>query len=137
MSQAETISHGGKRLAVFLHHSVAPKGLSFLTQDSDFVQVGLWSYDQGQKLQAHVHNEVERKVSRTQEVLLVKTGRVAARIFDNSERLVKTIELGPGDVLILLDGGHGYDILEDGTSVVEVKNGPYPGAEADRRRIGG
>jgi len=44
-------------------------------------------------------------------------------------------EAGAGDVVILLRGGHGYDIIEDGTQVLEVKNGPYLGAEADRRRI--
>ena len=40
-----------------------------------------------------------------------------------------------GDVVILLRGGHGYDIIEDGTQVLEIKNGPYLGAEVDRRRI--
>jgi len=39
------------------------------------------------------------------------------------------------ETLILLKGGHGYEILEDGTRVLEVKNGPYPGAEVDRRRL--
>jgi hypothetical protein len=40
-----------------------------------------------------------------------------------------------GDILILLQGGHGYEILEDGTQVLEVKNGPYIGADLDRRRF--
>ena len=40
-----------------------------------------------------------------------------------------------GDILILLTGGHGYEILTEGTQVLEVKNGPYVGAEADRRRL--
>jgi hypothetical protein len=35
----------------------------------------------------------------------------------------------------LLRGGHGYEILEDGTQVLEVKNGPYLGPDVDRRRL--
>ena len=36
---------------------------------------------------------------------------------------------------MLLRGGHGYEILEDGTQVLEVKNGPYLGPDVDRRRL--
>ena len=37
--------------------------------------------------------------------------------------------------MICLEGGHGYEILEDNTRVLEIKNGPYPGPEKDRRRL--
>jgi len=37
--------------------------------------------------------------------------------------------------LILLEGGHGFFIKEDDTVILEVKNGPYLGAEMDRHRI--
>lgn len=36
---------------------------------------------------------------------------------------------------MLLAGGHGYRIEADGTEVLEVKNGPYAGAAADRVRF--
>jgi len=48
---------------------------------------------------------------------------------------VAELVIGTGDVAILLRGGHGYEILEDGTEVLEVKNGPYVGADRDRRRL--
>ena len=37
---------------------------------------------------------------------------MAGYIFDEPEELVKRIELNSGDILILLKGGHGYEILE-------------------------
>jgi hypothetical protein len=37
--------------------------------------------------------------------------------------------------MVLLAGGHGYEILEDNTKILEVKNGPYLGASEDRKRI--
>jgi hypothetical protein len=71
----------------------------------------------------------------TQEVLFVRQGRICAHIFDISEKKVASVEVAAGDVIVLLHGGHGYDVLEDGTQVLEVKTGPYLGPEVDRRRL--
>lgn len=110
-------------------------GLNFFSQDQEYVQVGSWGYDTGTALKPHVHNHLPREIEVTQEVLYVRKGRILARIFDLQDQPAATFEAGEGDVVILLRGGHGYDIIEDGTQVLEVKNGPYLGAEADRRRI--
>ena len=110
-------------------------GLKFFSPDGDYQQVGTWGYSAGKALLAHSHNEVARTVLWTQEVLYVRAGRVRAEIFDTSDRKVATLEAGAGDLLVLLRGGHGYQILEDGTQVLEIKNGPYVGADADRRRL--
>ena len=111
------------------------KGLSFFSSDCEFQQVGTWGYDAGKTLQAHVHKNVPRTIDRTQEVLFVKQGKIEAEIFDTSDVKVAVIEVCAGDILILLEGGHGYRILEDDTQVLEIKNGPYVGANDDRRRI--
>jgi len=111
------------------------KGLSFYSQDGDFIQLGTWCYDAGRVLQPHIHNTVPRTTERTQEFVFVRKGRLLTRIFDRHRKPVTEIEMGAGDMLVLLAGGHGYDILEDDTQVIEVKNGPYPGAEADRTRF--
>jgi hypothetical protein len=110
-------------------------GLSFFSEDEEYVQVGAWGYDNGKELLAHTHNEVSREVLWTQEVLYIRKGKVKANIFDTSEQKVAEFVVTEGDVLILLRGGHGYDILEDGTQVLEIKNGPYVGADRDRRRL--
>jgi len=131
---SRVIEAKGERLAIYIPASWE-KGLSFCSQEGDFLQVGMWGYDKGVKLQPHIHNEVRREPSRTQEAIFVKSGRVAASIFDEEGDFVERLELDHGDTLVLLKGGHGYEILEDNTQVLEVKNGPYPGAEVDRRRI--
>lgn len=110
-------------------------GLNFFSPYEDFQQVGTWVYSAGKKLAAHAHNSVAREVTWTQEVLYVRRGRLRAEIYDSKDHKVTELEAGPGDVLILLSGGHGYEILEDGTEVLEVKNGPYVGADRDRRRL--
>jgi oxalate decarboxylase/phosphoglucose isomerase-like protein (cupin superfamily) len=96
---------------------------------------GLTFFSAGKELKAHIHNEVPREVLWTQEVIFVKKGKIRANIFNTSEEKVAEIEVNTGDIIILLRGGHGYDILEDGTQVLEVKNGPYVGPDRDRRRL--
>jgi hypothetical protein len=110
-------------------------GLAFFSSDEDFIQVGTWQYPAGKQLLAHIHNECTRTVLWTQEALLVRKGKLRAKIYDTRETLVQEIIVSAGDVIILLRGGHGYEILEDGTQVLEIKNGPYVGADADRRRL--
>ncbi len=136
MSEAVEIKEGDLILARYIPADVAwREGLNFFSSDVDFIQVGTWGYGTGKALKAHIHNEVRREVFWTQEVLFVKKGRVRANIFSTQQNKVAELSLEAGDVIILLHGGHGYDILEDGTQVLEIKNGPYLGADADRRRI--
>ena len=111
------------------------EGLKFFSQDSEYVQVGTWGYSSGKELLAHSHNEVKREVSWTQEVLYIRKGRIRADIYNASNKKIAELIGEEGDLLILLNGGHGYVILDDGTQVLEVKNGPYLGADVDRRRI--
>ena len=110
-------------------------GLSFFSEDEDYIQVGTWGYDSPKELLAHTHNEVHRDVAWTQEVIFVKKGSIRAEIYDLSNNKVKDIVCKTGDIIILLRGAHGYHILEDDTQVLEVKNGPYVGAELDRGRL--
>lgn len=110
-------------------------GLKFYSNDDEYMQVGTWGYDKDKELLAHSHNEVSREVLYTQEVLYIKQGSIEASIYDISDNLVEKFVAKEGDVVILLRGGHGYRILEDKTQVLEVKNGPYVGAEKDRRRL--
>ena len=111
------------------------EGLNFYSTNDEYIQVGIWGYNSGKELKAHIHNEVTREVLWTQEVIFVQRGVIRANIYNTKEELVAQLRISAGDVIILLRGGHGYDILEDGTKVLEVKNGPYVGPDRDRRRL--
>lgn len=136
MAEVVEIKEGDLILARHIPSDAAWRdGLNFFSPDSDFIQVGTWGYGTGKELKAHIHNEVQREVLWTQEVLFVRKGMVKANIFDTNQKKVAELNVQAGDVIILLRGGHGYEILEDGTQVLEIKNGPYVGADTDRRRI--
>lgn len=111
------------------------EGLNFATSDKDFEQVGFWNYKNGYKLNPHIHLESPRQILKTQEVIFVKEGCLRADIFSQSEKFIKSIELKTGDTAIFLEGGHGYEILQDNTKVLEIKNGPYLDPEKDKRKI--
>lgn len=136
MSEIKEFKDGELTLARYIPADIAwSEGLSFFSKDEDFIQVGVWGYDNGKALKAHIHNEVKREVLWTQEVLFVRKGIIRAAIYDTSEKVIAKVDVHAGDIMILLRGGHGYDILEDGTQVLEIKNGPYVGPDLDRRRL--
>jgi len=133
--KTEKITDNGQVLAIIIRDAVWEKGLHFFSAEEDFQQVGIWGYDKGHKLAPHIHLDAPRMVARTQEVIFIKNGRLRADIYNENKKYLTSVELNKGDTAILLCGGHGYEILEDNTKVLEIKNGPYPGAEKDRERI--
>lgn len=127
--------HDGNVIARLITQQDIEDGLNFFSKDSDFLQVGAWRYEEGRELKAHIHNKVERVINRTHEALYIIKGSVEARLYSLEENLTETLTVNAGEMLVLLDCGHGYTILEDGTTVLEIKNGPYLGADKDRYRI--
>ena len=133
--KTEKIMNEDSILAIIIRNTDWEEGLNFVSSDEDYQQVGIWGYNKGKKLAPHIHLFKPREVLHTQEVVFVKDGRIRADIYTENEDFLKSVELGKGDAIILLNGGHGYEILEDHTKVLEVKNGPYIGADEDRKRI--
>lgn len=130
------IKTGGKVLARHIKQEDIKTGLNFFSGAEDFVQVGVWGhYEAGKELQAHIHNPFERVSSRTYEVLYVIKGGIEASIYDLEEKFIEKLSVNQGEILVLLECGHGYQILSEDTTVLEVKNGPYAGAEKDRYRF--
>ena len=43
--------------------------------------------------------------------------------------------LNTGDLAVFAYGGHGYEILEDDTQIIESKNGPFIDVDTDKSRF--
>jgi mannose-6-phosphate isomerase-like protein (cupin superfamily) len=89
----------------------------------------------GKIIDAHVHNPVPRTVAYTQEALFIKRGRLRVDFFDEKQNYLLSRELKGGDVILLVKGGHGFEVLED-LEMIEVKQGPYAG-DQDKTRFDG
>lgn len=131
----EAIKDKDEVLALVLRNGDFPEGLNFHTQDSDFVQLATWRYNKGKESAVHSHNIVDRTAKRTQEIIYIKKGKVKFNIYTEEDQLCREVVLNAGDLIIVFAGGHGMEILEDGTQALEFKNGPYPGLEKDKREI--
>jgi len=114
--------------AVVMRESFHKEGLHFVTSENNTQQIGYMSYDAGYKIQPHTHSIIDRTINRTTEVLYVKSGKVLAKIYTEKRELFKEIYLLSGDFILLLSGGHGFDIIEDSV-MIEIKQGPYLGLD--------
>src|SRR5262245_49801069 len=132
MEHLERILYNGMPLAYIIRTGMNPGGTTFLTPPEFKQQVGFVVYPAGGEIQRHVHRPLERHLIGTSEVLIVRRGRCEIDIYNNGRELVATRELGQGDIMLMVDGGHGFRMLED-TVFLEVKQGPYTGVEEKER----
>ncbi len=127
----ETIAHDGAVLAYIAQGGVLPSQTTFLTPAECTMQVGHVVYPGGGEIPRHAHLPIERHLVGTTEVLAVQQGRCEVDVYSEDRQLVATRQLGVGDILISVGGGHGFRVLED-LVLLEIKQGPYPGKLAEK-----
>lgn len=129
----EEIRDGDTIIAVIIRSSFDEPGVHFFSQPDFSQQLGSIRYPAGHSIVPHVHNRVSREVMYTQETLFIRSGRVRADLYRDDRSFLVSRELGPGDVILLSTGGHGFEVIEE-CSMIEVKQGPYAG-EGDKTRF--
>jgi len=80
----------------------------------------------GHVVDPHVHNPVVRTIVGTQEVLVMRRGKILISLYSEEFALNAEITLQAGDVILLAAGGHRIEVLEE-SEILEVKQGPYGG----------
>uniref|UniRef100_A0A7V3N548 Cupin domain-containing protein n=1 Tax=candidate division CPR3 bacterium TaxID=2268181 RepID=A0A7V3N548_UNCC3 len=131
MDNLEKIKDEEKLIAIILRSNHHSDKIEFFSPPDFSQQLGYLPHKKGNIIPAHFHKEVHRKVTVTQEVLFIRKGRVLVNFYSTDQKFIASRELGPGDVLFLCSGGHGFKILED-TEMIEVKQGPYSGKDSDK-----
>jgi mannose-6-phosphate isomerase-like protein (cupin superfamily) len=131
----EQIEHNGEMLALIVRAEYSKPGISFFTPDDLSQQLAYMQHPAGKIIDAHVHNPVSRSVAYTQETLFIKRGRLRVDFFDERQKYLESRELKAGDVILLVKGGHGFEVLEE-LEMIEVKQGPYAGDQDKTRFVG-
>lgn len=131
----ETIKDKGNILAIIVRNNFHKEGISFFTPDDFSQQLAYMSHPTGKIIQAHVHKQVERKVHFTKEVLFIKKGKLKVDFYNDDQEYLESRILESGDVILLSEGGHGFEVLEN-IQMFEVKQGPYAG-DMDKVRFEG
>lgn len=124
----EEIRHEGRMIGMIIRAAPVPESTVFYTPDDLHLQVGKIVYAANGTIKRHRHKPIRRSVAGSSEVLVVQKGRMIIDIYADGQTIHSSQELGPGDVVILVAGGHGFRFLED-TVLLEVKQGPYLGQE--------
>lgn len=130
----EKIEYGGQTFALILRGNYEPEGVTFFTAQENPVQLGILKHRQGTRVKPHLHRNLPRTISETQEVLHLEYGEVEARFYDSHGKGLGSVILKAGDTILLLYGGHGFNILKD-SKILEIKQGPYYGLEGDKERF--
>lgn len=120
----EKIIYNDIILAIILRSEFQKDGIEFFTPGEFSQQLGYMKRPKGYTIEPHIHKHLERKVLYTQEVLLIKSGKVRVDFFDSDQSYLESRLLSKGDVILLASGGHGFEIIED-AEIIEIKQGPY------------
>ena len=132
MVGVEVIREGPEVLAYIVRATASAPSTSFITPDEAAFQAGFVVYPAGGEVIPHAHQPVRREIVGTSEMLFVRSGRCHFDLYDAERSLLATRELGPGDAVLSLAGGHGFRMIED-TVLFEVKQGPFGGAGEKER----
>ena len=127
------ISYNNQQLAIIIKNNYYKEGIEFFTPNDYSQQLAYMSHKKGKKIDAHVHNKVTRDVHLTQEVLLIRKGKLRVDFYSQEHIYLESAILESGDVILLASGGHGFEVLED-LEMIEIKQGPYLG-DADKTRF--
>ncbi len=100
------------------------KGVEFLTPDTFGQQLALMQRPKGEIIEPHVHLAVNRDLIGTQEVLIMRSGRMRVDFYQEDHTYVASTILEAGDIALMNLGGHGFELLED-SLFIEVKQGPF------------
>jgi mannose-6-phosphate isomerase-like protein (cupin superfamily) len=131
----ERIHYRGSLLALIVPHTYQEPGIHFLTPDDLSQQLAYMRHPTGKVIDAHFHNPVPREVHYTQEVLLIRKGRLRVDFYNQECDYIESRILQAGDTILLVSGGHGFEVLEE-VEMIEVKQGPHVG-EGDKTRFPG
>ena len=129
------IKNNNDLLAIIVPHAYSTDGITFFTPDSYSQQLACMHHGAGHIIEPHTHNPVPRQVYFTQEVLFIKKGKLRVDFYDDNKNYFQSHILVAGDTILLIKGGHGFEIIED-VDMIEVKQGPYVG-EQDKTRFQG
>ena len=129
----ERIEHEGTLLALIVRANFKEPGIHFFTPDNFSQQLAYMRYGTGKVIPPHVHNVVHREVHFTQEVLLIRSGKLRVDFYTQDKTYLESRILAANDLILLSEGGHGFEVLEP-LEMIEVKQGPYAG-ENDKVRF--
>jgi len=120
----ENIIHNEVLFAIIIRADYKNDGIEFFTPDDFSQQLGYMTRRKGYIIKPHLLQHQERKVSCSQKILVLKSGKVRIDIYDREKNYLKSTVISGGDIILLAEGIHGFEMIED-AEIIEIKQGPY------------
>lgn len=123
----EKVSNGKDLLAIIIRKKNYPKkkGANFITGNKDPLQLGFINYPSNHIIKPHFHLKRKKIINTCPEVLIVQSGVLDVFFYKNNNQKINiTKKLKGGDIIFLLQGGHGFKVSKK-ISLIEIKQGPY------------
>lgn len=130
----ELIKIADETIAIIVRAEFNQPGIHFFTPSEYSQQLAFMRHTAGKEIQPHIHNPVPRQVTYTQEVLFIRRGILRVDFYSNDQNYLESRTLRKGDVILLIKGGHGFEVIEE-VEMLEVKQGPYVGEEDKTRFV--
>lgn len=131
-----TIEHENEIFARIVNFDDLPfQGTQFFSNEEDPIQFAVHQPENKKVFTPHYHLRSKRIIERTQEVLVVVSGKLKATFYTSDKEFVEEKIIEGGNAIIILSGAHGFEVLSEDCKFLEIKNGPYLGADKDRKQI--
>ena len=130
----ERIEHNNILFAIVIRGDFGEEGVNFVTPKENPLQLGVIQHEKGTIIKPHIHKNVKKTIEQVQEVLYIVYGKIRAEFFNDEGTSLGDVILNQGDTILLIEGGHGFNMLEN-TKIIEVKQGPYYNVEQDKQRL--
>ena len=123
----------GNLLAIIVKKNEQTAGKNFYTDNSSELQLATFELSEDEIIDRHIHDDQIRNIVRTSEAIILQEGVLIFDIYDNDLNPITQVSLEAGDIILLLDGGHGIKVNKK-AKFIEVKQGPYD-EQNDKRRF--
>lgn len=130
----ETIEYDGIRYAEIIRAGTVVKETTFYSPPDSSFQFGLLTHKAGFVEEAHYHFPTARRITDSQQMLVVQHGSISVLLYSDDGRFLKEVFLRAGDAILIIQGVHAIKALED-MQCISVKQGPFLGVERDKTAV--
>ena len=121
----EKVIHKKKLFALIVRGKFRKKtGINFFTENNATQQFGYMKHKKDYVIKPHKHNQRLTKILMTTEIIILFKGILKVDFYNNKKRYLFSKKILGKDIVMLLNGGHGFKVLKD-VEMLEVKQGPY------------
>lgn len=121
----EKITYKKNILALIVRKKQPRKlGINFFTPVTYNQQFANIIHKKNYIIKPHIHKKIKRQIFNTSEVIIMEKGEMRIDFYNNKKKYLYSKILNKGDIILLMNGAHGFKILKN-SRFIEVKQGPY------------